>query len=32
MAYDKKTTPKMIADIYFELEKRHLEDNRSNLR
>jgi len=26
MAYDKKTTPKMIADIYFQLEKRHLEN------
>jgi hypothetical protein len=26
MAYDKKTTPKMIADIYFELEKLHLKN------
>jgi len=24
MAYDKKTTPKMIADIYFQLEREHL--------
>lgn len=24
MAYDKKNTPKMIADIYFELERQHL--------
>lgn len=30
MVYDKKTTPKMIADIYFQLEKRHLEDEHSN--
>jgi hypothetical protein len=26
MAYDKETTPKMIADIYYQLEKRHLEN------
>ena len=31
MDYDKKTTPKMIADIYYRLEKRHLEDGRSHL-
>lgn len=30
MAYDKKTTPKMIVDIYFKLEKSHLEDECSN--
>lgn len=30
MAYDKNTTPKMIADIYFKLEKRHLKNERSN--
>ncbi len=26
MAYDKETTPKMVADIYYQLEKRHLEN------
>ena len=31
MAYDKKTTPKMVADIYYQLEKRHLEDESSHL-
>lgn len=30
MAYDKKTTPKMITDIYLLLEKRQLEDEHSN--
>lgn len=30
MAYDKNTTPKMIADIYLQLEKRNLQDERSN--
>jgi len=29
MAYDKKTTPKMIADIYFELEKCRLEKSKT---
>lgn len=26
MAYDKKTTPKMVADIYYQLEKRYYEN------
>lgn len=30
MVYDKKTTPKMITDIYYQLEKSHLEDEHSN--
>ena len=30
MAYDKKTSPKMIADIYYQLEKNHLKECISN--
>lgn len=30
IAYDKKTTPKMIVDIYYQLEKRYYEDELSH--